>query len=106
MVDNPHLFRAVRMFDEAIARTPYVPHEITQAWHAFRGILTGESGPDLAALRETAGLTQAQLARSWITPDHPQGITKAYVGRVERQDVPSPETRAAYLAALEKARNV
>ena len=55
------------------------------------------SGADLAAERLAAGLSKSDLARAWR-------CAKSYIGKVEGQIAPTAHTRAAYRAAIERAR--
>jgi hypothetical protein len=97
------LAAAARHMLDVLTRTPYVPREIAEAARGLKFSLGGSSGAELAERRQKAGISQPALGRCWINKAHPLGVSKAYVGRVERQPAPTPTTQAAYLAALIKA---
>ena len=97
------LTAAVNRLFEVMRRTPYVPRDIAIAAADIRVAMNAVRGSDLAARRTKAGLSQAALGKLWVNAKHPDGVSKMQVGRVERQEAPTPATVAAYMAALRKA---
>ena len=97
------LTAALNRLFEVMKRTPYVPRDIAVAAADIRVAMGAVRGSDLAARRQKAGLSQKALGDCWVNAKHPNGVTNMHVGRVERQDAPTPATVAAYLAALRKA---
>jgi DNA-binding XRE family transcriptional regulator len=80
---------------KVIAAHPLVPHDVDCAFAAVRELLL--SGADLAERRESAALTQAQLAEA-------MGTTRQRIWNLEKTATPNPETIKAYLAAIERTR--
>ena len=102
--DGPVTAAARKLLD-VLRRTPFVPRDIALAAADIKSAMNPVGGSDLAFRRKKSGISQPVLGRAWVDGDHPFGVTKQYVGRVEKQDAPTPKTVAAYMAALRTATN-
>ena len=103
--DDGPVAAATRKLFEVLRRTPFVPRDIAIAAAEIKSAMNPVAGSDLAFRRKKAGISQPTLGRCWLNDDHPNGVSKAYVGRVEKQDAPTRTTVDAYMAALRTATN-